>query len=60
MVGILLGYLTSYLFIDATGGWRYMFGLAAIPTVALGIGMVRRAYIQALTRLPDRAQCRWS
>ena len=40
MVGILLGYLTSYLFIEATGGWRYMFGLAAFPTVILGAGMV--------------------
>ena len=41
MVGILLGYLAGYLFIDSTGGWRYMFGLSAIPTLALGLGMVR-------------------
>ena len=40
MVGILLGYLFSYIFIDTTGGWRYMFGLAAIPTLVLGAGMV--------------------
>ena len=43
MVGILLGYLASYLFIDTTGGWRYMFGLAALPTAALGLGMVSPA-----------------
>ena len=46
VVGILLGYLVSYLFIDTTGGWRYMFGLAAIPTLALGLGMVRPCALQ--------------
>ena len=40
VVGILLGYLFSYIFIDTTGGWRYIFGLAAIPTVVLAAGMV--------------------
>ena len=43
MVGILLGYLTSYIFIESEAGWRSMFGLAAFPTLILGAGMVRLA-----------------
>jgi MFS family permease len=39
--GILLGYLTSYLFVDNVGGWRLMYGLAAGPAVILLAGMVR-------------------
>eukprot|EP01023_Acetabularia_acetabulum_P013149 TRINITY_DN16287_c0_g1_i2.p1 TRINITY_DN16287_c0_g1~~TRINITY_DN16287_c0_g1_i2.p1 ORF type:complete len:556 (-),score=93.06 TRINITY_DN16287_c0_g1_i2:290-1795(-) len=37
--GILLGYLASYLLIQTVGGWRYMFGAALIPAIALAIGM---------------------
>ena len=38
--GILLGYLTSFLFIDHVGGWRSMYGAAAPIALALGLGMV--------------------
>ena len=41
MGGILLGYLTSYLFVDDVAGWRLMYGLAAGPAVVLLAGMVR-------------------
>lgn len=41
VIGILLGYLTSYLFIDDVGGWRAMYGLAAGPALILLAGMVR-------------------
>ncbi|MHB1953011.1 MAG: sugar porter family MFS transporter [Sulfobacillus sp.] len=36
--GIVIAYLVDYAF-SASGGWRYMFGLAAIPSVALIVGM---------------------
>lgn len=39
--GILLGYLSSYWFIDDVGGWRSMYGVAAPLALLLGIGMVR-------------------
>ncbi|KAK9787605.1 hypothetical protein WJX73_003758 [Symbiochloris irregularis] len=39
VLGILLGYLISYLFVDQEAGWRYMYGAAAIPALALGLGM---------------------
>ncbi len=45
--GILLGYLASYLFVDSVGGWRTMFGAALLPSVALGLGMVRGLSMQA-------------
>jgi SP family galactose:H+ symporter-like MFS transporter len=38
--GIVVAYLVDYAF-SSTHGWRYMFGLAAIPSVALVIGMWR-------------------
>ncbi|MEO8921713.1 MAG: MFS transporter, partial [Caldimonas sp.] len=38
--GIVVAYLVDYAF-SASHGWRYMFGLAAIPSVALVIGMWR-------------------
>lgn len=41
MVGILGGYLASYLFIDQVGGWRTMYGLSLLPGIALALGMVR-------------------
>eukprot|EP00877_Chromochloris_zofingiensis_P011610 jgi/Chrzof1/6702/Cz19g06060.t1 len=37
--GILLGYLSSYWFIDNVGGWRNMYGLAIPLALTLGIGM---------------------
>jgi len=36
--GIVVAYLVDYA-LSASQGWRYMFGLAAIPSVALVIGM---------------------
>lgn len=38
--GIVLAYLVDYAF-SSTQNWRYMFGLAALPAVALVIGMWR-------------------
>lgn len=38
--GIVIAYLVDYAF-SSTHNWRYMFGLAAIPAVALVIGMWR-------------------
>ncbi|GAB4813293.1 hypothetical protein N2152v2_000339 [Parachlorella kessleri] len=38
--GILAGYAASYLFVEVDGGWRYMYGLAALPAALLGAGMV--------------------
>ena len=48
--GILLGYLTSYLFVDDVGGWRLMYGLAAGPAVILLAGMVGTPVPQPLHR----------
>lgn len=39
VLGILLGYLTSYLCSDTVGGWRIDYGAAAILAVLLGLGM---------------------
>jgi SP family galactose:H+ symporter-like MFS transporter len=36
--GIVIAYMVDYAF-SSSGGWRYMFGLAAIPSIALIIGM---------------------
>ena len=38
--GIVVAYLVDYAF-SFSGGWRYMFGLAAIPSIVLAIGMWR-------------------
>jgi sugar porter (SP) family MFS transporter len=38
--GIVVAYLVDYAF-SSSGDWRYMFGLAAIPSIALVIGMWR-------------------
>jgi SP family galactose:H+ symporter-like MFS transporter len=38
--GIVVAYLVDYAF-SGSQGWRYMFGLAAIPSIALVIGMWR-------------------
>ena len=40
MLGILLGYLTGYLFVEDIGGWRSMYGIAAVPALVAGLGMV--------------------
>jgi sugar porter (SP) family MFS transporter len=47
VVGIIVGYLVAY-GLAATGSWRWMLGLAAVPAVAIFL---------LLTRLPDTA--RW-
>ena len=39
-VGIVISYLVDYA-LSGTHGWRLMFGLAAIPAIILGIGMMR-------------------
>lgn len=41
VIGILLGYTVSYIFISSRGGWRWMYGIGVMPAVALGTGMVR-------------------
>jgi len=38
-VGIVISYLVDYALSDI-GGWRWMFGLAAVPASLLGIGMI--------------------
>lgn len=38
--GILLGYLVSYFLVDASGGWRGMYGIAVPLAVIFGVGMV--------------------
>ncbi len=38
-IGILVSYLTDYLF-AAGEHWRWMFGVAAVPAIILGIGML--------------------
>jgi len=38
-IGILAAYLVDYAF-AASGGWRWMLGLAAIPGLILGLGML--------------------
>lgn len=40
-IGIFVSYLVDTSLDDVTGGWRWMFGLAAIPAVLLMIGMTR-------------------
>lgn len=40
-IGILLAYLVDYLFIKVPDGWRWMLGLAIVPALALGIGMLK-------------------
>ncbi|CAM6100319.1 unnamed protein product [Calypogeia fissa] len=39
VVGILLGYLIGSLEIEAVGGWRVMYGMAAPIAVIMGLGM---------------------
>ena len=44
VVGILLGYLASYEFVDTLGGWRIMYGASAVPALLLLAGMVRALF----------------
>ena len=37
-LGILISYFADY-GLSASGDWRWMFGLAVVPALALGIGM---------------------
>ncbi|XP_069128335.1 solute carrier family 2, facilitated glucose transporter member 12-like [Argopecten irradians] len=39
-LGLLLAYLINFFFIQVDNGWRYMFGLSAIPAVVQGVGMM--------------------
>ena len=56
MCGILAGYLGGAAWIEQVGGWRNMYGAAAIPAVALGIGMVRlNLFVVALWRTATAA-----
>ncbi|HEX5469361.1 MAG TPA: MFS transporter, partial [Gaiellaceae bacterium] len=43
-LGILLAYISSWAFKDATYNWRLMFAVAAIPGAALAIGMYFMPY----------------
>src|SRR5258707_3619739 len=38
-IGILAAYMVDYAF-AGTGGWRWMLGLAAVPGIMLGLGML--------------------
>ena len=38
--GILLGYVSSAVLVEASGGWREMLGVSAIPALVLGAGML--------------------
>lgn len=38
-LGLLLAYLVNYVLIDVDNGWRYMFGISAIPAFGQAIGM---------------------
>ncbi|WP_369199644.1 sugar porter family MFS transporter [Streptomyces sp. PU-14G] len=38
--GIVLAYVANYALEDVTHSWRWMFGLAALPALLFGIGMV--------------------
>ena len=38
--GILVSYLVGFALAEATGGWRWMLGLGAVPGIVLAIGML--------------------
>lgn len=40
VAGILAGYASGFWFVDAVGGWRSMYGVAAPLALLLGVGMV--------------------
>lgn len=39
-IGIVVSYLVDYLLSGVDGGWRWMLGLAAVPGLVLGVGML--------------------
>ncbi|HUI43243.1 MAG TPA: sugar porter family MFS transporter [Terriglobia bacterium] len=39
-IGILAAYVVDYTFAERTGGWRWMLGLAVVPGLILGLGML--------------------
>ncbi len=39
-LGIVLAYLANYALADVPGNWRWMFALAAVPSVLFGLGML--------------------
>jgi len=43
-IGILLAYISSWIFKDVSGDWRWMFAVAAIPGAALALGMLFLPY----------------
>ena len=63
--GIVVAYLVDYAF-SSSGGWRYMFGLAAIPSFALIVGMwwlpdsprwlLSKSRVEEATRILQRAR----
>lgn len=38
--GILIAYITNFLFQDVSGDWRWMLGIAAVPGAILAVGML--------------------
>ena len=58
MVGILMGYLTSYLLISEVGGWRSMFGVSVFPAIVLGSGMVSSLHVLLGPIAPKLLVCR--
>lgn len=38
--GILIAYITNFLFQDVAGDWRWMLGIAAVPGAILAVGML--------------------
>ena len=63
--GIVVAYLVDYAF-SSSGGWRYMFGVAALPSVGLVIGMwqlpdsprwlISRSKVEQARRVLQRAR----
>jgi len=43
-IGILLAYISSWVFKDVAGDWRWMFAVAAVPGAVLAIGMLFMPY----------------
>lgn len=39
VVGMLMGYSIGWVLEDTVGGWRFTYGVGAIPSVAMFIGM---------------------
>jgi sugar porter (SP) family MFS transporter len=43
-IGILLAYISSWVFKDVSGDWRWMFAVAAVPGAVLAVGMLFMPY----------------